>query len=359
LADLLSGPDEDLVAAAEADLTLAEMSVQQAQAAYDRVAHREDVAQTQQAMDLWQATTNYEKAQAEYQEALEGATADEIADARSKVAQAQAQLDALLEEPDPDELAAAEAKVTQAQASLDELLAGASASDLEAAQLSVDQAQLNLDGAQRSLDDTVLFAPASGTVIALAAQAGESVGTAALVTLADLEQPLLQFWVEEADLASVAVGNRVEIVFEALPDYVYPGEILDVDPMLVTVDGTTAVQSYASVDLSIYPISLLSGMNAEVEVVAGEAHDAVLVPIQALRELGPGQHAVFVVQPSGELEMRVVVVGLKDFVNAEILSGLEPGDVVSLGAETSSDTSTDAPVEEPLPGQGMMRFFGG
>jgi RND family efflux transporter MFP subunit len=359
LAELLAGPDEDVVAAAEADLTLAEMSLQQAQAAYDRVAHREDVGQTQQAMDLWQATTNYDKAKAEYEEALEGATADEIADARSKVAQAQAQLDALLEEPDADELAAAEAKVAQAQASLDELLAGASAADLEAAQLSVDQAQLNLDSARRSLDDTVLVAPAGGTVIAVEAQVGESVGTAALITLADLEVPQVQFWVEEADLASVAVGNRVEIVFEALPDYTYPGEILRVDPMLVTVDGTSAVQSYASVDLSSYPVALLSGMNAEVEVVAGEAHDAVLVPIQALRELGPGQNAVFVVLPSGELEMRVVVVGLKDFVNAEILSGLEPGDVVSLGAETSTDTSTETPAGEPGPGQGMMRFFGG
>ena len=32
--------------------------------------------------------------------------------------------------------------------------------------------------------------------------------------------------------------------------------------------------------------------------------------------------------------MRIVEVGLKDFVNAEILSGLEPGEVVSLGTET-------------------------
>ena len=371
LADLLDGPDEDTVDSAKADLTLAEMSLRTAQAAYDRVAYQPNVGATQEAMDLWEATTNHEKAQADYNEALQGATADEISDARAQVAQAQAALDALLEAPDADEVAAAEAQLTQAQAELDALLAGATATDLEAAQLVVDQAQLDLASAQRALAETQLLAPFAATVVAVDAQAGESVGSETFITLADMQNPQIEFWVEEADLASVAPGNAVNIVFEALPDDTFAGEILSVDPVLVDVDATTAVQSYASVDLtnhsgSASPVNLLSGMNAEVEVIAGEALNAVLVPIQALRELGPeqtegGQYAVFVVQPDGELEMRIVIVGLKDFVNAEILSGLEPGEVISLGASTSSNTSTtpatgDQQQMAPMPG---MPMFGG
>jgi len=57
----------------------------------------------------------------------------------------------------------------------------------------------------------------------------------------------------------------------------------------------------------------------------------LLVPVEALREMSPGQYAVFVVGPDGELEMHSVVVGLMDFTNAEILDGLELGDVVSVG----------------------------
>jgi len=371
LADLLDGPDEDTVDSAKADLTLAEMSLRTAQAAYDRVAYQPNVGATQEAMDLWEATTNYEKAQADYNEALQGATADEISDARAQVAQAQAELDALLEAPDADEVAAAEAQVTQAQAELDELLAGATAKDLEAAQLNVDQAQLDLASAQRALAETQLLAPFAATVVAVDAQAGESVGSETFVTLADMQNPQIEFWVEEADLASVAPGNAVNIVFEALPDDTFAGEILSVDPVLVDVDATTAVQSYASVDLanqsgSAHAVNLLSGMNAEVEVIAGEALNAVLVPVQALREFGPeqtegGQYAVFVVQPDSELEMRIVAVGLKDFVNAEILSGLEPGEVISLGASTSSNTSTTPATgdQEPMAPMPGMPMFGG
>ena len=47
----------------------------------------------------------------------------------------------------------------------------------------------------------------------------------------------------EVDLASVAPGNAVNIVFEALPDHTFPGQIISVDPVLVDVDGTPAVQS--------------------------------------------------------------------------------------------------------------------
>ena len=56
----------------------------------------------------------------------------------------------------------------------------------------------------------------------------------------------------------------------------------------------------------------------------------MLVPIQALRELAPGSFAVFVVQPGGELAMRPVQVGLRDFVNAEIVSGLKAGEQVNI-----------------------------
>ena len=364
---LLAGPDPEAVEIAKSNLTLAEIKLRAAQAAYDRVApvtERRDgtivgIGETQEAAELWQATTEYERAKAEYEEVRAGPTADEIADARAQVALAQAQLDALLADPDPAEVAAAEAKVAQAQAQLDALLAGASADDLEAAQLNVSQAQLALETAQRQLAYTELIAPLAGTVLSVEAQEGEAVGSNPIITLADLQNPQVLFWVEESDLAGVVPGNAVNIVFEALPDYTFPGKIVSVDPALVTVEGTPAVQAYASVDLSDYPGSnLLVGMNADLEIVAGEAHNALLVPIQALRELGPNRYAVFVVKENGELELRPVTVGLKDFVNAEIRSGLQEGEIVSLGEETDADTAP-SPVEEEAPPGILQRFLGG
>ncbi|MGD9316598.1 MAG: hypothetical protein PVG56_07185 [Anaerolineae bacterium] len=47
LDDLLAGPDPDMVDIARADLTLAEMNVRTAQAAYDKIAWQENVGSSQ------------------------------------------------------------------------------------------------------------------------------------------------------------------------------------------------------------------------------------------------------------------------------------------------------------------------
>lgn len=331
LALLLAGSVPEKVAAAKATLTLAEINVRAAQAAYDKIADRADAGATAQAAALWQATTNYEKAKADYETVLAGPTADVVTAARAKVAVAQSQLDAARAAPDAAALEASEAKVAQTQAQLEALLAGANANDVETAELSVTLARYGLENAQRALNNTQLRAPISGTVLAVNAEAGETVGTAPIITVADLTASQVRFWVEESDLMSVAPGNLVQIVFDALPDLVFAGAVLRVDPGLVTVDGTPAVQAWASIDLKQHPVQLLSGLTAEVEIIAGEAKGALLVPVQALRELAPGSYAVFVVQADGQLEMRPVTVGLRDFANAQILSGLAKGDVVSTG----------------------------
>lgn len=339
LAILRAGPDPEKLAAAKASLTLAEINVRTAQAAYDKVAPVTEmrdgtvigIGETKQAADLWQATTNLEKAKAEYDEILAGPSADALAAARAKVAVAQAQLDTLKTGPSEESLAAAEAKVAQAQAQLAGVRAGGDARDVQSAELSVRQARLSLENAQRQLANAELRAPIAGTVLALKAQVGEGVGATPIITLADLGSQSVRFWVEEADLMSVAEGNPVEIVFDALPGLTFPGAITSVDPALVTVDGTLAVQAWASIDPNAHPVQLLSGMTADVEIIAGQAEDTLLVPVQALRELAPGSYAVFVVKADGQLEMRSVTVGLRDFANAEVLSGLAKGDVVSTG----------------------------
>jgi multidrug efflux pump subunit AcrA (membrane-fusion protein) len=72
------------------------------------------------------------------------------------------------------------------------------------------------------------------------------------------------------------------------------------------------------------------GLNASVDIIGGRTENAVLVPVEALRELGSDEYAVFVVE-NGEPTLRIVQVGLIDFVSAEIISGLEAGEVVTTG----------------------------
>jgi RND family efflux transporter MFP subunit len=149
--------------------------------------------------------------------------------------------------------------------------------------------------------------------------------------VATLDQLKLKVYVDEVDLSALQTGQQVLVTFNAHPNQTFSGRVQAIEPTLQNVGGTlTAV---AWVELENEPgILLLSGMTAEVEIIAGEARGALLVPVQALRELAPDSFSVFIVQEDGQLKLTPVKVGLRDFANAQILSGLEAGDIVSTGA---------------------------
>jgi multidrug efflux pump subunit AcrA (membrane-fusion protein) len=77
-------------------------------------------------------------------------------------------------------------------------------------------------------------------------------------------------------------------------------------------------------------ITLPVGLNASVDIIAGRAEDVVLVPVEALRELEPGEYGVLVLE-NDQPTFREVVVGLVGITSAEIVSGLKAGDVVTTG----------------------------
>lgn len=298
-----------------------------------------------------------------------GATDDVLAEAWSALHKAEAAFNEALQKADMEHLEAwnqvdqARNNVLQAEANLETLKSRPDEQAVLRAQLKVDRAELALEEARESLAAAELRAAFDGIVVDVAAISGERVGADAVITLADLQNPVMRFWVEQSDLGGVAVGNRVEIAFEGLPDQRFTGEVVRIDPKLVTVDNTLAVQTWASLDFSGQEVNLLGDMNADVEVISAEAHDAVLVPIQALREIGDGQYAAFIVGDDGELTMRVIEIGLRDAVNAEVVSGLDEGERVSLGQSLAA-TGASQEDGEQMPGApgGMMPgggIFGG
>ncbi|MGD2148167.1 MAG: efflux RND transporter periplasmic adaptor subunit [Anaerolineae bacterium] len=336
LADVREGPSEPEVADAEASLRDAQAQLTLAYDAYgDTTDSMKDdaVDSAKENFDYWvgyyqgqkdlyerekisQADHDWAmaammKAEDEWQRAINDAEAEQVQawksveQAQNGVAQAEADLELLMSEPQTDTLVAAE--------------------------LAVDSALLAREEAQADLEAARLYAPFSGTVMEVTAEPGDQVGmTTAILTLADMEEPLLRFWLEESDMGNVAMGSQVNVVFEALPDHTFTGKVTGVDPVLVTVSGSTAVQAQARLNLGDQGLTLLSGMTADVEVISAETRGALLVPVEALNETPEGGYIVYVLQADGEVEERQVEVGLTDAVNAEILSGLGLGGTLSI-----------------------------
>ncbi len=225
--------------------------------------------------------------------------------------------------------AAALASVQEAQWYVDTLTGVAVPDNATGTNLSTfEQAKLTLQSAQDTLNATQLYAPFSGIVTTVSAQLGDSVGSTAIITVADMSTLYVQTYIDEASYAMFSVGNAADVVFDALPNLTLKGKVVEVSPALVTSSGTSAVSGMVQLDPT--STNLLLGMSAAVNVIAGDAQNAVLAPVAALHETSPGQYAVFVVK-NGQLTLTTVTIGLQDLVNVEIKSGLQPGDVVSTG----------------------------
>jgi RND family efflux transporter MFP subunit len=226
------------------------------------------------------------------------------------------------------ELESTRVDLLDAQTALEIVKAGPDTLTVPIAALGTQMAKL--EKARLLVESTRLTAPFDGKVTALDAVTGQTIGTSPIITIATTKKLLVRFYLDETDLNKVAVGNRVTFTFDAYANQPVDGEVVIVEPALQVVDGTPVIVVWASLPTET-GFNLMSGMTVDVEVTAGESLKTLIIPVQALRELAPGSYAVFIVDKNGQLVMTPVTVGLRDFANAEILSGVKVGDVVSTG----------------------------
>ncbi len=227
----------------------------------------------------------------------------------------------------------AQANLSDARNYLDVLQGKKTADEVPASSVTtITEAKNALDSAEAGLKATELIAPISGTITSIDLNTGEDVGTTAVVTISDLDQPYtIDVALDQTDWDKAKVGNAASVTFDLLPNNPYPGKIVEVYPTLDDSSGTAMIHIKVQLDSPI-DVDLPSGATASVDVTGGQALGAVLVPVSALKEVEPGNYVVYVMKNGGPVQQEVQI-GLQDIVNAEVKSGLKPGDIVLTNAE--------------------------
>ena len=343
--DVLACLDGSLQNRADYDALFSPSSIAQAEAKVVLAQNAFNTAESRLIALLSPSVYYYETQLADVRSALEAIQADPLAgdsarvEAQNAVERAQADLDAALINSDSavsDEtivlaradLEEARLALEDAEVALEILKTGPEA--LASPLIMIGSQTTRLEQARRAVKDSCLAAPFDGTVTSLSAVIGQTVGTGPIIRIASTQDMLVRFYLDETDLDKAALGNRVKLTFDAYPDLLLEGAIVIVEPSLDFVDGTPVVVVWVSLP-NTAAVPILAGMTVEAEVIAHEAFGALLLPIQALRELEPGSYAVFVVQEDGTLLLTPVVTGLRDYANVQILDGLQAGDLVSTG----------------------------
>ena len=345
-----STADDNTIDYYYAQLVIAQTDLREAKLAFKDYAHLPDtnLDKARMQLKLSEAQQAYDSALRYYNAATGtgsqvdlATTAAEVAVAEATLADAKREYERIKDGPTPGEIAVAEATLALAQAEYETLEKGPDPAEIALAEAELANAKAQLEVAREEQAIIDLPSPMDGTILSIDASVGESVGTGAIITLADLSQPVLTVYLDETDIGMVQVGYEAEVVFDSLPDSTFTGHVIAVDPSLQSVSNvdTIVAQVKLDADTSSRLLSLPVGSNASVDVIGGRVEDTVLIPIEALRDLGDGEYAVFVMQ-DGEPKLRVVTVGLTDYTTAAITDGLVADEVVTTGVVETSESDS-------------------
>jgi HlyD family secretion protein len=186
---------------------------------------------------------------------------------------------------------------------------------------------------------TVVRAPFDCTILTRPVSMGQAVsgsdgfnGGTEVLTVADLNQMIINAQVNQADVPRLKAGEPVQITVEAVADLQITGVVERLYPQATiknNIKGYPARIVLRNVDPRVRP-----GMTANVKIPVATVDNVTAVPLEAVfteRNPDSSQMERFVyVQKGVSFEKRNVKVGISDFFFAEIQEGLKAGEVVSL-----------------------------
>jgi HlyD family secretion protein len=241
-AQLKEGARPEQIQAAAVAYEQAQAAVRVAQANYDVVAGRPDVARLPQSVTLEQATLAMQAAQSNYEGVLKGATTPELDQARAGINQAVAgivQASAVVSQTEAA-LVTARATLAAEQARLDLLQAGTRSEQIRAAEAQVAAAKAQAEAAAGqvaaaeasvNLLDTQIGrlsvkAPSDGIVLTRAVEPGEvALPGGTLLTLGDLGRLSLTVYLPEDRYGAVRMGDRARVTVDSYPGETFIGTV--------------------------------------------------------------------------------------------------------------------------------------
>ncbi|MGK2856824.1 MAG: efflux RND transporter periplasmic adaptor subunit [Thermoanaerobaculia bacterium] len=187
-----------------------------------------------------------------------------------------------------------------------------------------DRQLLEIERGGKPFSTTTIYSPVAGIVTTRNAvpqqyvQAGEP-----LLEVADLSTVWVEADVYEKDLAKVMAGQSVLVTAPAYPGETFAGTVAFLEPVL----SGQSRSNRARIQLANPELRFKPGMFVSVQLVQSTSEPVLTVPRTAVVDRGENQF-VWVATGDSRYAPRQVTVGTTDGNRAQILSGLEPGEVV-------------------------------
>ena len=186
-------------------------------------------------------------------------------------------------------------------------------------------AQAKYDAAKAVLESLEIKAPFDGIVFAVSAQSGETYqAETSLFTIGDPKALEVIANVTEEDYPLLAIGQAVEVYFDARPDVTVTGKLDRIIPKRIEGDRPL-YNIYIALD--DVPDGLADGMTSDTAITIAE-HAGVLCLPRAVVRASSGNTTTVKVWDGVQELTKEITTGLRGDTYVEIIAGLNEGDQV-------------------------------
>ncbi len=208
-----------------------------------------------------------------------------------------------------------------------------------------------LENANTALLNSIIIAPVDGIVVNVGVKANDQLSnqtysSVTAVLLVDTSDIQFKGLVDEIDISKVKTGQKVNISVDAVPNKTFTGVVSFISPYGNTVSNV--VKYNVTILLDPTAVALKGGLSATADIAIDTLKNVLLAPISALNTTAAGSSVTVLNPKTGVSEVRKVTVGSQNLQYAEIKSGLNEGDQLSITLKSS------APVITSLPGPGQQ-----
>ncbi len=190
----------------------------------------------------------------------------------------------------------------------------------------LEQAKLRVEKVEYNLELATLRAPINGEIIQVNGNEGEAIkgdttsSESAFIKILSDSNFTTEVYVEEIDIAKITLGQDVVITLDAIEDLELDGTVTFISSTS-TMDGNRIVTYLVRIDiLNTKDAPIREGMTTYVDFVLGNVENALVVPVQSVR-----QNKIVMMADGSRRE---VVTGFSDGTYIEIKEGLKEGDVI-------------------------------
>lgn len=197
-------------------------------------------------------------------------------------------------------------------------------SDYVTVETQLNQARASLAATQSRLSYTIITAPRDGILISRAVERGNVVQPSnVLMTLSPAGATLLVVQIDEKNLGLLAIGQGALASSDAFPKETFPARIVYINPGIDLQRASVEVKLLAPSP----PTYLRQDMTVSVDIEVARRPGALVVPAASIVDPAGANASVLKVS-GGRAARQAVKVGLTSAGKAEIINGLDAGDLV-------------------------------